>query len=564
MTKGVNFKISATNAAGPAFRSAQAGLAGIRRQAAMTSGTMRSWNAGLNSNRRAVQQLGFQMSDFAIQIAGGQSAMLAFTQQGGQMLQFFGPAGSIMAMFLAIFGSLAIAFIGSGRALSDLFPLMGVLQEEFRWLAEAIRVVTDVLIDFANVLVNNLDTIIITAAVAAGYFGVRWVAGMIAASAASWSFVGALVAVRTALLRLGLPAVIIATGYLIERFLALVQGAGSFGNAMQLLGNLVRAVVADIDIILRSLVWIMDSVASGMVAAFMNGLAAMLDAVDDFMDAIISGPFNTLMGALGFDLAISSSRAMQGTLRGVAAEYSAMAGASNQAASAAWEGATRTKEAWEAVQDAMSKGDTNVDIRDWFGGGDAAKKGKDGGGGGGGAKEKAAKAAKDIETIFENLQKTIGESLLSNFKALTQRTKSFVDAAKDMLGTLADKLIDILLTPVFNNIAGGIAGRILGGMGGAPMPSFAGGGYTGSGPRSGGVDGKGGFHAILHPNETVTDHTRGGGQVEMSASQLTISDDGKIMATVQAWIVGSNRENDRRLPGKVMEANSSTHRRRRN
>ena len=41
--------------------------------------------------------------------------------------------------------------------------------------------------------------------------------------------------------------------------------------------------------------------------------------------------------------------------------------------------------------------------------------------------------------------------------------------------------------------------------------SFAGGGFTGYGSRSGGVDGKGGFAAILHPNETVIDHQRGGG-----------------------------------------------------
>jgi len=39
--------------------------------------------------------------------------------------------------------------------------------------------------------------------------------------------------------------------------------------------------------------------------------------------------------------------------------------------------------------------------------------------------------------------------------------------------------------------------------------SFDGGGFTGFGPRSGGIDGKGGFPAILHPNETVIDHTRG-------------------------------------------------------
>jgi lambda family phage tail tape measure protein len=43
----------------------------------------------------------------------------------------------------------------------------------------------------------------------------------------------------------------------------------------------------------------------------------------------------------------------------------------------------------------------------------------------------------------------------------------------------------------------------------APLPGFAGGGYTGNGARSGGMDGQGGFMALLHPRETVVDHSRG-------------------------------------------------------
>lgn len=43
------------------------------------------------------------------------------------------------------------------------------------------------------------------------------------------------------------------------------------------------------------------------------------------------------------------------------------------------------------------------------------------------------------------------------------------------------------------------------------QPSFLGGGYTGSGSRTGGIDGMGGFPAILHPNEAVFDMTRGTG-----------------------------------------------------
>ena len=38
--------------------------------------------------------------------------------------------------------------------------------------------------------------------------------------------------------------------------------------------------------------------------------------------------------------------------------------------------------------------------------------------------------------------------------------------------------------------------------------SYAGGGYTGDAPRSGGLDGQGGFMAMLHPQETVVDHTQ--------------------------------------------------------
>ncbi|TWI29742.1 hypothetical protein [Paracoccus sulfuroxidans] len=59
---------------------------------------------------------------------------------------------------------------------------------------------------------------------------------------------------------------------------------------------------------------------------------------------------------------------------------------------------------------------------------------------------------------------------------------------------------------------GGFWGKLLSSAFGgtkAATPSFDGGGFTGRGSRSGGIDGKGGFPAILHPNETVLDHTRG-------------------------------------------------------
>ncbi|GGA80804.1 hypothetical protein GCM10011369_23460 [Neiella marina] len=65
--------------------------------------------------------------------------------------------------------------------------------------------------------------------------------------------------------------------------------------------------------------------------------------------------------------------------------------------------------------------------------------------------------------------------------------------------------------PVLGGIAAGAvigagtlyAGKVSG------LSSFDGGGFTGNIPRWGGIDGKGGFPAILHGNETVIDHTKG-------------------------------------------------------
>ena len=59
--------------------------------------------------------------------------------------------------------------------------------------------------------------------------------------------------------------------------------------------------------------------------------------------------------------------------------------------------------------------------------------------------------------------------------------------------------------------SGGLIGKIGEWLGEIFIPVFDGGGYTGTGTRSGGVDGKGGFYAVLHPNETILDHTRGQG-----------------------------------------------------
>ncbi len=83
--------------------------------------------------------------------------------------------------------------------------------------------------------------------------------------------------------------------------------------------------------------------------------------------------------------------------------------------------------------------------------------------------------------------------------------KGFGNLAKSILTDLAQAAMKKAIIDPLANAAGSAAGNFIG-----SLFSFAGGGYTGNGSRSGGLDGQGGFLAVMHPKESVTDHTMGG------------------------------------------------------
>ncbi len=66
-----------------------------------------------------MQQVGYQVQDFAVQVQGGTSAMVALGQQGSQLLGIFGPAGAIAGMILAIGTGLVGAFNAAKSASAD-------------------------------------------------------------------------------------------------------------------------------------------------------------------------------------------------------------------------------------------------------------------------------------------------------------------------------------------------------------------------------------------------------------------------------------------------------------
>jgi hypothetical protein len=136
------------------------------------------------------------------------------------------------------------------------------------------------------------------------------------------------------------------------------------------------------------------------------------------------------------------------------------------------------------------------------------------------------------------------------FMQLVDGTTSAKDAFRAMAADIIQQLYRILVVEqlvqsIAGAITGGFAPASAAGTGGTVAPpkaprgnllSLDGGGYTGSGPRSGGLDGKGGFMAMLHPRETVVDHTKGQGSGGTVVNQVfnisaNTSDDTKRLIT---------------------------------
>lgn len=122
---------------------------------------------------------------------------------------------------------------------------------------------------------------------------------------------------------------------------------------------------------------------------------------------------------------------------------------------------------------------------------------------------KKYKGAGDGAKFFEDLTGDLKDAFLD---LAVSGENSFDAIAKSIKRAALEALI-FGSGPLGGMLGGGLLsffGSSGTGTGTLGLPSFDGGGSTGWGNRSGGLDGKGGFMAMLHPRETVVDHTKGG------------------------------------------------------
>ena len=123
-----------------------------------------------------------------------------------------------------------------------------------------------------------------------------------------------------------------------------------------------------------------------------------------------------------------------------------------------------------------------------------------------------------MRQAMENFNKETVESQMvkafeNGFKGAEDALVDFVQTGKlnfkDLVNSLIADLARIQIREKLLNPLMAMLPNLFGGNSNVDVESGMGGGFTGMGARAGGIDGKGGFPAILHPNETVIDHTKG-------------------------------------------------------
>ena len=134
----------------------------------------------------------------------------------------------------------------------------------------------------------------------------------------------------------------------------------------------------------------------------------------------------------------------------------------------------------------------------------------------------AERGYKDFFTNIKTMQEEMQGVFKKSYDGLTQLTMDFLKTGKASFKDFATSIVAELIRIAVQKL---VIDKMFASFGSffkpkidtsglsipTTIPSGEGGGFTGMGARAGGVDGRGGFPAILHPNETVIDHTKGQG-----------------------------------------------------
>ena len=540
-----------------------------------------------------LQQLGYQVGDFAVQVQSGTNAFVAFGQQGSQMLGILGPLGAVAGALRAIFTAFAAALSKNaeetGNLNSEFLKLKGQLEPLVSIARNLLVTLREMAYDTLNVLANNLQLVISYTIAATALWAGR--AGFTAAITLATLAMQNFGKITKFVMRSTVVGIaVVALGQFINMMLQLREATGSWGESFKLVGDVIKAFFLELDanlinaslmgrrFIMQFTAYILDGLA-GLWDRFSNWIAMFLAKWDELgqslgnawnrvmyglqvtLDTFVDGALETLQtfidtvrqlgiflpGAMQTALAATSKAVdavqgrspelpsigirsfesflgdrMQGVgttsdrLRGAAQGMREIAeglkgiGAATPQTDAAL---AKLKEALDSV----AGPEMQFDVRNLFDGlGDAAEEGVTK------ANEELDKLQQKLDDLRESFAKQFATTIMDNFKAIVDGTKTAGQAFRDMAVQIIQQIMNILiyqpliksltnaLTPMMGMGPFGMATSFLAGGGGIPAGAsvrgshmFANGGVIGSptyfGMANGGlgVMGEAGPEAIL-------------------------------------------------------------------
>lgn len=626
----LNFRMMASGNAVPELRKAQNGVKNLSNQIDRSQARMRGFNNGITTmqaNTRkfamgGLQQAGYQIGDYAVQVANGTSKMQAFGQQAPQFLQIFGPIGAIVGAGVAIFSAFAVAIQRSKAASEELVGKVKPLSDaisSYRSAADLASMSTDELKDkFGEAAQAAADLFNTKAQIAQ----LEAIDSLISAGKELQSVFG-VEDIKTSALTKYSRAVEHTNLQLnslrdAQQLLLSNRGPGPIPDDVVArateYGNKIRQLEMDLAqlniehfkaaefvnniagqfglldsealVFAKTLTNIVDAARTGVGDEMVSAIDAARAQFDSFVEsnenlspvqrAVLKSLLDQKLATfelikVGTELengtknvakavefvesnlsqataqarelakAIANAplalKSMQDQTLIIEAELSAIKSGYTQieASSAAYRKQRELElglsEAGSAAEQAYLSAIINKDVKSF----EARAR----------ANAELVKARKAFDELsnsgssaiskltngvngelspamkrLKSIQDTVSSSFENGFMSIVDGTKSVKDAFKSMASEIIKELYRIFVVKRITGMIGGFFN--MNQVSGPSMPLGTGnirpvmrppradgGGYTGNGARAGGLDGKGGFMAMIHPRETVVDHTKG-------------------------------------------------------
>lgn len=507
----------------------------VQAQSAYAQATQQASRASRGATLR-MQQLGFQINDIGVSLAGGMNPLLVMAQQGTQIAQIYGAGNG-----------------GVGGALRDLGFMARTVAQRFWPIALAVGAATAAVAEMTSSINETSDVTVTMGDTAKAVFQVigRYI----------YDFIE--------------PAVGKISEWFDTAWDAVVSGVKWTGNA------LINGTQIAVDGIATAVGTIPDIFLAAFNSAVSHVLTKMHDMVWYVAQAVngIAGQMNEVFGT---DFSTNAMGGIVDTLSEASGSYARTAGDARGRIAGAWRDFARDAESqWN--EDPM--GDFYNAVRDQAiqNARDREAEEKKKSRGGRSEKDEVADLIAELKNQLAVLRETdpikkqmleyserladataaeraeveglvisldnarhgweavsrslaeyaeeakrigddIGDALVGAFNSAEQAIGEFVKTGKMSFSDLVTSLIaDLAQLAARKFLLGPLAAGLdtaLGGIGGGAgffqnfakgFNSYDGGGWTGDAPRVGGLDGKGGFLAMMHPRERVYDEAKGQG-----------------------------------------------------